>query len=475
MSLTRGVQQAAEKTPDDRNRHVDLLRALAISVVVAGHWTAVVVTTDDGVEGSNALSQLSWSHPVTWALQVMPIFFLVGGFANGASLGSHHRSGGDAAGWLLNRSARLLRPTTFFLVAVTAAGFTARAFGVDPDLVAMGIWAASIPLWFLAAYLSLVFLAPLLYAVHRRYGLAFPAAVAAVVLLLDVARLGYGVPLIGSANFLLVWLIFHQLGFSWQDGSLRPRPAYAAAAGAAGLGLLVWLTAFGPYPVSMVGVPGEELQNTSPPSFALVLLGLIQTAVALALRGPANRLLQRGRPWTAVVAVNAVILTVFLWHMAAAVATAVVLYGTGVMPEPDVDSGAWLLLRIPWLAACAVVLAALVTATSRLEVRSGGGPGRGHAVGDAVLAGGFELTAAAWRVITTLGLVSVVAGLLSIAMADRDYEDVTGFPLWALAAYLTGAGLLRLARIRQAGLTRPNGAGRRAGTGTGRRRPGPPD
>jgi hypothetical protein len=450
MSLVKGVRHAAEKTPADRNRHIDLLRAFAISVVVIGHWLAVVVTTDDGVEGSNALSYLGWSHPVTWILQVMPVFFLVGGYANGASLSSHYRRGGDATGWLLNRSQRLLAPTTFFLVTITVAGFVLRQFGVDAELVATAIWAASIPLWFLAAYLSLVFLAPALHAIHRRFGLMFPALVVVVVLLLDVARLGYGIPYVGDANFLLVWLVFHQVGFGWQDGSVALPPAASGLLGVTGLGVLIWLTAFGPYPVSMVGVPGEELQNTSPPSFALLVLGLTQAAFAMLLSGPANRFLQRTGPWTVVVAINAVILTMFLWHMAASVVTAVALYVTGVMPQPEVDTGEWLLLRLPWLAACAVVLAGLVALFARLELRSRGGPARGHAVVEAALVGRLELAGVAWKVVTAVGLAGVVAGLLAIALADRTYEDVTGFPLQALLAYLVGAGLLRLSRERQA-------------------------
>ena len=63
-------------------------------------------------------------------------------------------------------------------------------------------------------------------------------------------------------------------------------------------------------------------------------LAVTQVGVVLALQPAANRWLRRTRPWTAVVAGNAVILTVFLWHMTAAAIAAVVLYPTGVMAQP---------------------------------------------------------------------------------------------------------------------------------------------
>lgn len=447
MSLTGGVRHAAAHTPSERNRSVDFLRAAAISVVVVGHWLAMVVSTDDGIDGSNALSYLDWAHPLTWALQVMPVFFLVGGYANGASLSSHHAAGGDTPSWLLSRSARLLRPTSAFLLLLAAASALGGMLGTDQDVVATSAWAASIPLWFLVAYLSLVYLAPLLYACHRRFGFAFAFVMAAVVLALDVARLGFGLPVIGDANFLLVWLVFHQVGLAWRDGTLAPRAGPAAAVGAGGAITLVLLVTVGPYPVSMVGVPGTELQNTSPPSFALLVLGLTQAALALLLDRPLNTYLQRSAAWTVVVALNTVILTMFVWHMSAGVLAAAAVYPTGLLPQPAVDSGAWLLVRLPWVATCAVVLAVLVGVFRRLETRSAG-VARGRTVG-AAAAGPVELSATTWRMMIGVGMAAVVAGLLAIAVAGPDPGPLPGLSLPGVASYLAGAGLLRMVRGRQ--------------------------
>ena len=104
------LREYAEHTPPQRERYVDLLRAVAILIVVLGHWMVIVVTsaTRGGVEGFSALEVLPWGRPITWLLQVMPVFFLVGGFANAASFTSHTRRGGGATEWLLDRSARLV-------------------------------------------------------------------------------------------------------------------------------------------------------------------------------------------------------------------------------------------------------------------------------------------------------------------------------------------------------------------------------
>jgi hypothetical protein len=108
--------------------------------------------------------------------------------------------------------------------------------------------------------------------------------------------------------------------------------------------------------------------NTNPPTLALMALATTQVGVVLALQPAANRWLRRTGPWTAVVASNAVILTVFLWHMTAAAVAAVVLFPTGDMGQPPIDSAAWLLWRVPWIASCTVVLAVLVALFARIEL-----------------------------------------------------------------------------------------------------------
>ncbi|MDI9581056.1 MAG: acyltransferase family protein, partial [Thermobispora sp.] len=81
-ALTR-VRELAERTPPTRDRFIDLLRAISIIAVVLGHWLVSVVGYDEQGElsGRSALPDLPWAFPITWAVQVMPIFFFVGGYA----------------------------------------------------------------------------------------------------------------------------------------------------------------------------------------------------------------------------------------------------------------------------------------------------------------------------------------------------------------------------------------------------------
>ena len=95
--------------------------------------------------------------------------------------------------------------------------------------------------------------------------------------------------------------------------SARPRPSPRGGRA----GGVIALTAYGPYPVSMVGLPGEPVSNMSPPTFALACQAAFVIGVALLLRGPLGRWLQRPRPWAVVVTANGWAMTAFLWHLTA--------------------------------------------------------------------------------------------------------------------------------------------------------------
>ncbi|WP_440072027.1 acyltransferase family protein [Streptosporangium sp. OZ121] len=438
--MMRQVRQLAERTPPQRERHVDLLRAVAITAVVVGHWLAIYVTRDgEGFQGASILQVASWTHPLTWLFQVMPLFFLVGGFANAMSFTSHLGRGGNAMGWVLGRTARLLRPTTMLLGGLAVAALTAGVLGAEPGLIGVAVWLASIPLWFLVAYIAVMVLTPPMYALHRRAGLAVPIILAVLVGGGDLARLVLTVPYVGQANFLLAWLAVHQLGFAWQDGHLPSRRSVALPMAAAGFIALVLLTVVGPYPVSMVGFGGEEIRNTSPPTLALLALAVTQTGIALWTRDQGNRWLRRPGPWTVVVAINLVIMTLFLWHMTAVVIGVLLLYGTAVMPDATPGSALWLLLRVPWLACLALVLALLVAVFGRFEQRTGP---RADLVGTVK---GVWPTA-----LTIAGVGAVLAGLLALALAGLGYHGPVGLPVRVLVAYFGGVALLGLVRWRYA-------------------------
>jgi hypothetical protein len=110
--LNAGRPGAASSVMMDRNRYVDLLRVLAIGGVVYGHWLLVSITYAHGrLSGANAIDYVSWAPWVTWAFQVMPLFFLVGGYVNARSWPSHRALGQTWTVWVRDRALRLLWPT----------------------------------------------------------------------------------------------------------------------------------------------------------------------------------------------------------------------------------------------------------------------------------------------------------------------------------------------------------------------------
>lgn len=373
----RGLVAAlADATPPERDRTVDALRALAIVVVVLWHWVfSVTHWNDDGrLVMPNPVGDVPGLWLATWVLQVMPLFFVVGGFANLAGWDAAVRSGGRGAGdraFLRSRSTRLLRPSAV-LLAVWVALDAARAI-VAPDAPTVWHWGVVVfvPLWFLGTYL-LVVLATLVTArLHRRFGATVVVGLGAVVALCDLLRLRHGldgptvggVGVVGLVGSLAVWAAAHQLGYLWRDGMVDRRAAGALVLGA--LGALVVLTDLGPYPRSMVSLRGEG-SNLFPTTAPVLALAVLQLGLVVLLRDRLAAWLERPAAWRATIAVNAVAMTVFCWHMTALVGAIGVwhLLGGGLGEQP---TGSWWLTRPLWIVLPGLLLAPLVLAFHRFE------------------------------------------------------------------------------------------------------------
>lgn len=436
MSLRSRAEELAARTPAERVRSIDFLRALSISLVVLGHWLVVaIVVRGDRVEGEHVLALLPWTHPLTWLFQVMPLFFLVGGFANARSWESERRErGGRWLSWALRRTERLLRPPTLFLGLGVATVVVARAAGADPILVENAGWLVNIALWFLAVYVPIAAGAPLMLALHERWGAWVLAALVGGVILVDVARIGFRVPFVGFANFALAWLALHHLGVLLHAGVLGRGRLLPAAMGAGGLLVVVGLTVAGPYPVSMVSVPGAELDNTAPPTVALVALGFTQAGVALALRPSLERWLRRPAAWLGVVTVNAVILTVYLWHMVPVVVVALAQREVGLLPQPEIGSGAWLALRVPWVAVLALVLAPLVALAGRFE--------RGGRRFEAAADGRYGIASS---ILGGIGVLAASGALVLFTLGGLHGDGPLGLPVPAVTLYASALLLLWIA------------------------------
>jgi fucose 4-O-acetylase-like acetyltransferase len=404
-------------TPKDRDRHVDFLRAASLAVVVLGHWLMAAVEYSDGRLGAtNVLRAVPPARALTWALQVMPLFFFVGGFANSASWSAARRDGISYGSWLGVRVRRLVLPAVVFAALWTVLAAALTANGVATRSVAALDKTVALPLWFLAVYLVVVALAPAMLAAHRRLGCAVPVGLAAGVAAVDVAHWGFDVPVVGWANFALVWLFAHQLGFFWRDDRLPARAATRWALAGAGLAALVVLTGPGAYPVSLVGGVGEARTNTDPPSLALVAAALLQVGLALALRGPVDRALARPRSWAAVVGANRIAMTVYLWHLTALVAVSSLLLPRGWFPAPETATAAWWAWRPAWLALLALATVPLVALFARIE-RAPRGERRQGAVRQAAAVAAGALVSAAGMAVLALHGFSVPGAPLGLPLA----------------------------------------------------------
>jgi fucose 4-O-acetylase-like acetyltransferase len=148
----------------ERDRFMDLLRAVSIGVVVLGHWLMAVVVFEHGsFAGANALDEVPGLWALTWVLQVMPLFFLVGGFTNLRGWRSARRRSLGVGGFLAARLQRLLTPTIVFATIGTTAWPALGPFMPAADLSPAGEMLAK-PLWFLAVYLLVIAMTPVMAA-----------------------------------------------------------------------------------------------------------------------------------------------------------------------------------------------------------------------------------------------------------------------------------------------------------------------
>ena len=331
----------ASSARQTRDRYVDLLRAGSLLVVVAWHWVfTVVVWKADGPHASNPLGTTRGLWMLTWLLQVMPVFFWVGGFVHA---GTYERSASYGA-FLRKRLGRLVVPALVAVAAVGVLGLVAAQL-LPGAPVARSVVLVLSPLWFLGVYVVLVLATPIAAWAHRRFGEVALVALAGLAAMADVLRFRFDVPFASVLAWVAVWGFAHQLGFDYERLVAAPR-RFAWSLTLGGLFALVALTNTGHYPKSMVGVPGEAISNMAPPTVCIVALCVLQVGVALLLRPVAIRLLGESRvvDW-----VSANSMPLYLWHgVGFALAYAIVRL-VGVVDVPSSTTVGWWAQRPLWV------------------------------------------------------------------------------------------------------------------------------
>jgi hypothetical protein len=271
----------------------------------------IIIWRDDGPHASNPIGFTKGLWLATWTLQIMPMFFYVGGYGHLRSWQKAQAEGHSIWQLVGSRAKRLAVPAFALLGVWIVIGFII-SFMFDPPWIWRAIKLVVSPLWFMAVYLMLVLLLPVALWLHRRFDTVTIVVMAGLAGLIDVARFKYSWDWLGALNMVIIWGLCHQLGFFYErivaarrslDWTLLLGGAFALA-GLVGSGL---------YPGSMVGVPGER-SNMAPPTMCIVALVFLQAWLVEILRPfVAHRLERPG--WASMNrTINRFALPLFLFH-----------------------------------------------------------------------------------------------------------------------------------------------------------------
>lgn len=398
--------------------------------VISQHWLMPVLAYENGhLSTGNALASPGW-WIVTWLTQVMPMVFFAGGAANFFSF----RSAKSARIWLRSRIARLLVPVIPLAAVWLLLPHALIGAGVPQQPVLMAGKIAGQLLWFLAVYVLVVALTPVMFRLYHRHGWRVIGVLAVCALVVDVLRFEVS-PAIGFLNALFVWPAAHQLGFHYADGGLRMRSGWASAGlAAAGFGLTAAAVFFGPYPASMIGMPGAPVSNMSPPTALMLSLTVGQLGLWLTLKPVITRFAERPSATAVLQWCGTRFMTLYLWHMPALVMTAgIAIVGLG-FSTPTPSSPMWFAVAPLWVGVSGFFLVCFTRMFGRFEFRRRSGAASEMSLGKvvlaAVLSAGGLLGLAAQGFISpgsplgpVLWVALVVAGLLVVREKSSPKAD----------------------------------------------------
>ena len=351
-----------------RDELIDLLRSVAITTVVVWHWVfTILVWRADGPHADNPIGYVSGLWSLTWVLQVMPLFFVAGGFVHARAWARDRGRAGAWASFVKRRSIQLGVPA-LVLIAVVAGAGTAIALlhaGGDP-WVPRAVMLVLSPLWFLVVYMALVVTVPLWDRLDRRWGELVPIALVVAALGVDLIRFRFEVGAVAWLNMIFVWGAAHQVGWSWER--LRNAPArFGHALVLIGFAGLVGLTNMGLYPRSMVGTTSavDRFSNMGPPTLPIVALLTFQIGLVIAHRERILELTERPRIRRFVAWLSKNAMPLFLWHTVGfAIFYALMRTIASVPEEPSLT---WWITRPLWLIGPALLTVPLIALTRSLR------------------------------------------------------------------------------------------------------------
>lgn len=400
-----------------RDRAVDVARLTALVVVMFGHCALLLATIDSGgVRIGNLLGKLPPIAPITWVVQVMPLFFLAGGAAG--AYGWH--AGTPWGAWLFARAQRLCRPVFWYLAAWVAGLLVVRVLLGPESADALGRESVAL-LWFLGVYLLALAFVPALTRLRTGAAAALlVTALLAVAWAVDGIRSAVGTPESGVVNFLVVWLIPVVIGVAYARRLISPVAAFIGAVAAFAAQSVLAVT--GAYEIALVVTGVEQVSNTSPPTLLLGLHCTWMSCGFVVVAGRLRRWAARPRVWHVVAVGNAGAMTLYLWHIPAIAIAAFSLHAVG-LDAYDVDApNFWALLALRALV-FAGVMALLFRLLAPLEHRP--------------LPWWDDPSGATGVRATVAGALICVAGVASVLMAKQGLAGVAGWT--ALGGFLAAA------------------------------------
>lgn len=347
-------------TVPERSTTIDAVRALSLLTVIVLHALMVGawIGTGGGLQTKVALAGETWFAPVTWVVQVMPLFFIAGGYVSLLQWRRLRSRGATVGDYVAGRVRRLAVPATLMVAAVGSALPIARVLGADAGLVAEASLRIGQPLWFLAVYIGATALVPAMSWLHERRPTVVLAGLALGALVVDLAS-RYADLAMGYVNLVFVWLLMQQLGFTMLDRRTSAWSRRALLSGTAvALGLLILCVALGRSP--------DMIENLNPPSVALVLLGAAQFFALQAALPWLDRVTARPSVSRVTTKVGGGAMSAYLWHMPLIMLMLAAMWLLG-LPLPEPHSAAWWATRIPWLAAIFALVIPFATVVTRAD------------------------------------------------------------------------------------------------------------
>ncbi|WP_345752492.1 acyltransferase family protein [Microbacterium rhizophilus] len=381
------MERTKQAVPAGRDLTLDLARVGCVLLVVVVHvlFTGVGRAADGSLLIERTVEAQDWFDAASWVANIMPLFFVVGGFAARVGWRSTVARGGDADGFARLRLARLARPAVPVLLFFTIALGAVRAIGLDPALVETVAVGVGSPLWFLAAYATVQALAPWMIRWHERSPWVTLVVLLAGALVVDIVRLVVGIytlgldriggdgydfghEFFGIPNVLFVWLFAQQLGFALADGWFARRTRWELTVlVAAGYGAVWALVFFGDYSWNM-------LANQWPPTAPLALLAVVQAAAFTLLRPVLEAVMRTRVAQRALFLLGSRLMTIYLWHLP----VIMILIGVQLLlplPMPAPGGAAWWWTRVPFALLVLAVVCLLSLWLARYErIPEGGEP-----------------------------------------------------------------------------------------------------